>query len=246
MKISIITVSYNSEETIQKTIDSVYNQTYENIEHIIVDGNSSDNTKKIIENNSNKVSKYISEDDNGIYDAMNKGIQMSSGKVIGTLNSDDEYYDNNVVDKIAGVFCKNDEFDCLYGNLVYVNNNNKIIRRWKSRPFVSGLFNKSWTPAHPTFYCKREVFDKYGLYKTNFKIAGDVEFMLRVLEVGQIKSYYLDEILVKMSIGGISTNGINSTITISREMQKAFKDNNLENNMIKYLLYKLFKIREYI
>lgn len=246
MKLSIITVSYNSEETIQKTIDSVHGQSYEDVEYIIIDGNSRDSTEKIIKENNKKVSKYISEEDSGIYDAMNKGIKLSSGEIIGTLNSDDTFYDNRVLEKVAKVFSENDDVDCLYGNLIFVGKNNKIIRRWKSRPFTAGLFQKSWSPAHPTFYCRREVFDKFGLYKSDYKIAGDVEFMLRVMEVGKINSYYLDEILVKMSVGGVSTEGLKSTITISREMRKAFIENNLKFKSFKYIFYKFLKIREYL
>jgi hypothetical protein len=130
--------------------------------------------------------------------------------------------------------------------LVFTNESNKVVRKWQSEPFVSGLFAKSWSLARPTFYCRREVFRKYGLYKTNYKIAADVEFMLRVMEVQRIKSYYLNKTLVRMSMGGVSTSGLQSTVTISREMRRAFKENGLPFNLPKYVFYKALKLREFL
>ncbi|HDR51636.1 MAG TPA: glycosyltransferase [Mariniphaga anaerophila] len=245
MKITIITATYNSAAHIANCIESVNSQTYPNIEHIIIDGVSKDNTLEIINTTPNRVSKIVSEPDKGIYDAMNKGIRLATGDIIGTLNSDDTFYSPEALEQVAHTFEQHPEIDCLYGNLVFVNNEGKAVRRWQSRPFEPGLFAKSWSPGHPTFYCRREVFEKFGLYKTNYKIAADVEFMLRVMEVHCIKSYYLNKTLVRMSMGGVSTSGLQSTVTITREMHRAFKENGLPFNLPKYMFYKALKLREF-
>jgi len=245
MKVSIITVTYNSEKTIKNCIDSVNSQTYKNIEHIIIDGSSVDRTVSYITSTPNRVKKIVSEPDKGIYDAMNKGIRLATGDVVGTLNSDDVLFDKHVIDKIVKEFDQYIEIDCLYGNLVFVNEDNKVVRKWKSKNFEQGLFEKSWTPAHPTFYCRKSVFEKYGLYKIDYKIAADVEFMLRLLELNKVKSHFLNKFLVSMTIGGVSTNGISSTIIITKEMKRAFEENDLSFNILKYLFYKFLKVKEF-
>ena len=245
MKISLITATYNSEKNISDCLKSVAAQSFQNIEHIVIDGGSTDNTANIVKSFPT-ISKWISEPDNGIYDAMNKGINVATGDIIGTLNSDDSFFNHNVLKRIANAFMNNPEIECLYGNLVFMNDDNKIVRRWKSKEFYHGLFAKSWSPAHPTFYCRKEVFEKYGVYKTDYKIAADVEFMLRVMELNKAKSYYMDELMVRMSIGGISTQGLKSTLIITKEMQRAFKENGLQFNLLKYLFYKGLKIKEYL
>lgn len=245
MKLSIITVCFNSANTIRETIESVLSQTYRNIEYIIVDGGSEDGSISIIADYSDRISKFVSEPDKGIYDAMNKGIHMATGDIVGMINSDDILYDSSCIDRIVDQF-KSTNADAVYGNLVITNNNDEIIRRWVSRPFESGLFSKSWTPAHPTFYCKKSMFVKYGLYKTDFKIAADVELMLRFMEIHGIKTSYLDSYIVKMRSGGISNQGLRSTLTITREMSKAFSENGLRFNYVYYLFFKLLKVREFV
>ncbi len=245
MKITLITATFNSERNINSCLQSVVGQSYKNIEHIIVDGASKDKTIEIVRN-SQSITRCISEPDKGIYDAMNKGIKLATGDIIGTLNSDDTLFNNEVLEKVANTFLQNPEIECLYGNLVFVNEDDKVVRKWQSKPFESGFFEKSWSPAHPTFYCKKEVFENYGLYKTNYKIAADVEFMFRVLELNKIKSYFLDKNIVKMSIGGVSTQGVNSTYIITRELQRAFRENGKKLNLLKYLFYKGLKIKEYL
>ena len=217
-----------------------------NIEHIIVDGASTDNTLKLLNTIPNRVAQLISEPDKGIYDAMNKGIGLATGDIIGTLNSDDSYFSQEVVEQIAAVFTAHPEIECLYGNLLFVNEENKVVRKWQSKPFVPGLFAKSWSPAHPTFYCRKEVFEKYGLYKTNYKIAADVEFMFRVMELNRVTTYFLNETLVRMSIGGVSTRGLKSTVTITKELRQAFRENGLPFNLPRYLFYKGLKIKEFL
>ncbi|MBV1758471.1 MAG: glycosyltransferase [Dethiosulfatibacter sp.] len=252
MKISVITVSYNSEKTIRDTLKSVYTQSHDSIEHIIIDGNSIDKTTTILKEyeskfeNTNIVYKWISEKDNGIYDAINKGIKMATGEVVGILNSDDYYTDSSVLADISETFV-NKECECLYANLKYIDpTTEKVTRDWKSKPFRNGLFEKSWTPAHPTFYCKKSVYDKYGLYRTDFKIAADVELMYRFLEKNNILSHYLDRYIVTMRQGGVSSSGLKSTIIITKEMIRAFKDNGNHLNIVKYLFYKGLKLKEFI
>lgn len=245
MKLSIITVVLNRADTIEDCLRSVAEQTFEDVEHIIIDGGSSDGTLEIIDKYKNHIYKVISEKDNGIYDAMNKGIKLASGDVIGMLNADDIFYDEGVLSEIAAAFEQN-EIDCIYGNMIYVHRKNteKITRRWTSREFIDGLFERSWTPAHPTFYCRRELYEKYGFYRLDFKIAADVELMYRFLQRHKARSKYVDRMMVKMRNAGVSNSGIRSTITITKEMQKAISENGGKFNLIKYLFYKGLKIKQ--
>ncbi|WP_339060531.1 glycosyltransferase family 2 protein [Tepidibacillus marianensis] len=252
MKVSIITVSYNSSKTIKDTIESVFSQTYNNIEYILIDGKSKDTTIEIIKSYEKDFEekgiqfRWISEKDNGIYDAINKGINMATGDVIGILNSDDYFNDNNVVKDIAEVF-KGENIDCIYGNLKYIDPVSKrVTRKWISKQFEFGLFEKSWTPAHPTFYCKKDVYCKYGMYRTDFKIAADGELMYRLLEKHKVHSKYINRPMVVMRQGGVSSSGLKSTYIITKEMRQAFKDHGGKFNLLKYLGYKALKIKEFI
>lgn len=244
MKVSIITCTFNSQNTIKYTLESVANQCWHNIEHIIIDGNSTDGTKDIVNSFKNNEIRLMSEADNGIYDAMNKGIGVSTGEIIGTLNSDDRLINENVISEIVGIFERDPEVMCLYGNVVFKNSTGRIVRKWSSSPFVSGLFEKSWTPAHPTFYCRKCVFEKFGVYKTNYFIAADVEFMFRMLEINKLKSFFYDSIIVEMLIGGRSTKNLKSTFIISREMVRAFRENDRKLNIFKYLFFKIGKLNQ--
>jgi glycosyltransferase len=205
MKVSIITVCFNSSATIHKTIKSVNSQSYKNIEHIFVDGNSKDGTRKIILSKSKRATKLISESDHGIYDAMNKGIKFSSGQIIGILNSDDFYFNCNVIENVVKEI-KRQSSDCLYGDLVYINQKrlSKIVRYW-----VAGEFNKQrikfgWMPPHPTVFLMRKIYDDLGYFNTNYKISADYDFILRLLVREGLKITYLPKILVKMRLGGAS------------------------------------------
>ena len=230
--------------TIEKTLLSVANQSYENIEHIIVDGNSKDNTIDICKSYSH-ISKILSEPDKGVYDAFNKGIKLATGDVIGFLNADDTFYNENSIQDIVDAF-SNNETDIVYGNLDYVNEESKVIRNWISRPYEKGLVKKAWMPAHPSFYCKKEVYDRLGGYNDSFKIAGDFELCLRFLEVNQVSSYYLNKKLVKMLVGGISNSGLKSKWIIYKEELRALKINNIIVNPLSFFLFKLKKINQYI
>ena len=241
-KISIITICYNSEKTISKTLRSLKSQTFKDFEHIVVDGGSNDKTISIIEKE-NISNKIISEKDRGIYDAFNKGIINSSGDIIGFLNSDDTFYSKNSLKDIEESFNKN--IDCVFGDLVYTNSRNKITRFWKGSPFLKGSFKKSWMPAHPTFYCKRNIYDKYGLYDESFRIAGDFELMLRYLEKHNIISHYIPKTLINMKTGGVSNKSFLNKFKILKEEFKAFKLNNISLNKTLYILEKSKKINEF-
>ena len=229
--------------TIEKTLLSVANQSYENIEHIIVDGNSKDNTIDICKSYSH-ISKILSEPDKGVYDAFNKGIKLATGDVIGFLNADDTFYNENSIQDIVDAF-SNNETDIVYGNLDYVNEESKVIRNWISKPYEKGLVKKAWMPAHPSFYCKKEVYDRLGGYNDSFKIAGDFELCIRFLEINQVPSFYLNKKLVKMLVGGISNSGLKSKWIIFKEDLRAFKINNISVNPVLFFLYKLKKLKQF-
>ena len=229
--------------TIEKTLLSVANQSYEDIEHIIVDGNSKDNTIDICKSYSH-ISKILSEPDKGVYDAFNKGIKLATGDVIGFLNADDTFYNENSIQDIVDAF-SNNETDIVYGNLDYVNEESKVIRNWISRPYEKGLLKKAWKTAHPGFYCKKEVYDRLGGYNDSFKIAGDFELCIRFLEINQVPSFYLNKKLVKMLVGGISNSGLKSKWIIFKEDLRAFKINNISVNPVLFFLYKLKKLKQF-
>ena len=244
MKISIITISFNAEKTIEKTLMSIESQSYDNIEHIIVDGGSKDNTLEIC-NSFPHVSKIISESDKGVYDAFNKGLKIATGDIIGFLNADDVFYESNSVLEIVNAFSIN-ETDIVYGNLDYVNEDGKVIRNWVSKPYKRGLIKKAWMPAHPTFYCKKEIYNRLGGYNDSFKIAGDFELCIRFLEVYKVHSFYLNKKLVKMLVGGVSNNGLKSKWTIFKEELRALKLNEIKINPLKFFIFKLRKLIQFI
>ena len=242
-KISIITICFNSEKTIFKTLESVKKQSFNNIEHIIIDGASNDKTLEICKEYSNSI-KIISEQDNGVYDAFNKGLKLATGDVIGFLNADDTFYNENSIQDIVDAF-SNNETDIVYGNLDYVNKEGKVIRNWISKPYKKGLMKKAWMPAHPTFYCKKEVYDRLGGYNDSFKIAGDFELCLRFLEINNIPSFYLNKKIVKMLVGGISNSGLISKWIIYKEELRSFKINKISVNPVLFFLNKLRKIKQF-
>ena len=247
MKISIITTTYNSEATIRDTLESVNAQTYPHIEHIIVDGNSKDNTLEIVKKYGKRVSILISEPDNGIYDAMNKGIQAATGDVIGILNSDDFFTSDDVISAIVFAF-ENNDIDAVYGDVHYINpdNLNKCVRYYSSAVFRPSLFKFGLMPAHPSFYVKRSCYEKYGVYSLDYKIASDFDLLVRFIHIHKIKYKYLKKDFVTMRTGGVSTKNLNSRMILNKEGAKACKKYGIRTNLLllslKYL-YKIFEIR---
>ena len=241
MKISIITVTFNSQDFLENCISSIETQTYPNIEHIVIDGNSTDNTLNILKNKSNI--KWISENDYGIYDAMNKGIEMATGDVIGILNSDDFFADKDVVKRIGERFLNTSNIEAVYSDVCFVEryNINKSVRYYSSKYFRPWMFKFGFQPAHPTFYVKRELFKKYGVYRTDLKIAGDFELLLRFLRKNKVRYKYIDDLWVKMREGGAGTSGLSSITKLNSEIIKAHKFNNLYTN--KLLVYSKYLIK---
>ena len=249
LKISIVTVSFNSEKTLADTIYSVLSQTYPNLEYIIVDGASKDNTLDIIrtyESQFNGRMKWISEPDRGLYDAMNKGICMATGDVVGILNSDDFFTSNDVLEKVADSFIGND-VDAVYGDIHFVRSDdlNRCVRYYSSRIFRRGLMRLGFIPAHPSFYCRRECFEKYGCYKTDYKIAADFDLLLRFIYVHRIRIKYLPMDMVTMRLGGASTSGLKSRMTGMKEHLRSFRENGVKTNRFLLSLRYFYKLMEY-
>jgi glycosyltransferase involved in cell wall biosynthesis len=236
MKISIITATYNSEKTIQNSIESVISQKYPNIEYIIVDGVSSDRTLDIIKSYGSKIAKFISEPDQGMYDAMNKGIAMATGDVIGILNSDDFYTNNTIISQVVQSFQKS-QADAVFGDLVYVNSNNlnKIVRYYSSAKFTPSRFAYGWMPAHPTFFVKRSAYEQYGIFQTDYQIAADYELLTRFLAKHQLRYTYIPSVMVCMRTGGASTNNLMSNWVLNREIIRACRENGIQTNWFKVL-----------
>ena len=228
-KISIITVSYNSQCTIKHTIDSFSSQTYKNKEYILIDGASMDWTLDILDFKKDEIDNFVSEPDGGIYDAMNKGIKAANGDIVGILNSDDFYYNQDVLSKVAKVF-EDTDCDCLYGDLVFVNkvDARKIVRYWKSGKFKKNHLTKGWMLPHPTFFVKKEIYQKYGLYNTTLKSAADYEMILRLLHKEKIIVEYIPEILIKMRMGGESNASIWNRLKGNNEDNIAWDLNGLK------------------
>ena len=240
MKISVITVCYNNASTIEDTILSIDSQKFPHKEHIIIDGVSTDHTLNIIESHRQKISKFISEPDRGIYDAMNKGISLASGEIIGILNADDVYSNSGVLDKVATVFEDHNVGAC-YGDLVYVEqeNLNKIVRYWKSCDYQNGLFKKGWVPAHPTFFARKTVYDAYGSYDLDFSLAADFELMLRFIEKYRVKTKYLPYVFVKMRMGGATNKSLSNIIKQNVEIYKAGRKNEVRISLLTLLFPKI-------
>lgn len=240
LKISIITVCFNSSKTIEDTIKSVVSQSFfENIQYIIIDGGSTDTTLEIISKYRDKIDVVVTERDNGLYDAMNKGVKIASGDVIGFINSDDIFCDNQALEKVIKIFYDNSSLDSVYADLYYVSQYNQsvIIRKWISGEQKS--FSVGWHPAHPTLYIKKIIYDKYGLFNLDFKLASDFELMLRFFDRYKITSYYIPEVFVKMRLGGETNKNLVNIFNQNFECIRAFRLNGLKINFILYLTRRL-------
>ena len=284
MKVSIITATYNCEESVADAIDSVLSQTYENIEYVIVDGASSDRTIEIIKEKTAGVEQlqFVSEPDTGIYDALNKGIAMATGEVIAFLHADDIYASSCVITDVVNVFLstnltnetnclsKNESstelqshqdglpntehrtpntvsIDSVYGDLEYVKKDDvsKVIRYWQSGDCTEKKLKSGWMPPHPTFFVRREVYEKYGVFDTDLRIAADYDFMMRVLYKHKISTAYLPEVLIKMRLGGESNRSLKNIIRKSKEDLQAMKNNDM-GGLFALLLKNLSKIKQFV
>ena len=230
MKLSIITATFNSEKHLKDCLNSILNQSYKNYEIIIVDGDSHDKTLEIAESFQRESSniQIISEKDNGIYDALNKGINLASGDIICFLHSDDKFYPKTTLFEVVNEF-KKQKIDGVYGNLNYISNEVKprIIRNWQSQPFNIKLLNKGWMPPHPTLFLKKEVYEKHGVFDLNFKISADYDFMLRVLKDETLTFVYIQKVITYMRVGGISNKSLKNIIIKMREDYRAIHDNKI-------------------
>lgn len=248
MVISIVTATFNSGVTLHHTFKSVLNQSFKDIEYIVIDGQSKDNTLDIIREYEPKFGgrmKWISEPDNGLYDAMNKGITMATGDVIGILNSDDFYTSDDILSRVADEI---KDVDAVYGDIHYVNESDltKCVRYYSSKGFRRWKMRLGFMPAHPSFYCRRAVYSRYGLFDTDFKIAADFEQLLRLIYINRIYIKYLPIDFVTMRTGGVSSSGIESHKKIIRDHMLAYKKNGIYSNYFLEGLRYLYKIGEII
>lgn len=239
MKVSIITVVFNAQDTIAGAIASVAEQRHDDIEHIVIDGASTDNTLNVIKANSSSIAHIVSEPDAGIYDAMNKGLRLATGDVIGLLNADDVYQHRGVVADAVAVH-QDQSLDACYSDLVYVKADDlsHVTRYWRSKEYVQGLCFKGWMPAHPTLFLKRRAYEKVGLFNTKLRYQADLEFCVRAFEVHKISSRYVPELWVRMRLGGVTNGSIKTMVMGNWESYLAMRALGLKRDPVSYFLIK--------
>ncbi|MEO5892434.1 MAG: glycosyltransferase family 2 protein [Ferruginibacter sp.] len=247
MKVTIITVTFNSEKYLEQCIQSVIKQHYHDIEHIIIDGGSTDSTIDIIRRYKSHIAHWVSEKDNGMYHAINKGMQMATGDIIGTLNSDDVLASRDVIGSIVNSF-SHGKVEAVYGDIVYVQQTNmqKILRVWKGGEYNRKKFKFGWMPAHPSFYISKKLIERCGYYETHFYTAADYEFMTRYLYFHNVNARYLPKLIVKMRTGGMSNESISRRLRANRRDYLAMKKNNIPFALIVSILKPLRKLRQYV
>jgi len=245
LKVSIVTVSYNTALTIARCIHSVAGQRYKHIQHIIIDGASTDGTLRIIDDLKALVDIVVSEPDRGIYDAMNKGLARATGDIVGMLNADDVFTDEDAVGELVAAFLRSSSV-IVYANLNYVKHDHRISRKWLSGAYEKGLFNKGWMPPHPTFYCRRFLYEEFGNYSLAFGTAADYELMLRFMHVHKIPAFYLERVLVNMYTGGVSNNSIVGRIKVLFFDWKAMQINDIKYPIIALSMKRLRKIKQFL
>ena len=247
MRISVITVCYNSVRSIRRCIDSVVNQTFLNVEHIIIDGGSTDGTMDVLSEFSEHISFLASEPDSGIYNAMNKGLHHVTGDVVCFLNSDDWYKDEHVLEDVVNLFLR-EQCEVVFGGVSFISSRvrDKVVRAYPAKGFRPDNLRRGWMPPHPGVFCKKFIFDEIGWFNEDYKIAGDFDFILRLFLDRDVKYRVLDQAVVLMSLGGVSTSGLRSSILLNREIAKSCRDNGLKSNIflllsrypLKYLIGK--------
>lgn len=247
MKVSIITIAWNSAETIEATIQSVLAQKYPDIEYIIIDGASTDDTMKIVKKYEKDIAKVVSEPDKGIYDAMNKGVQHATGELVGILNSDDFYADENVVTDIVNRLLES-HADGIYADLVYVDRDNpdKVIRYWKAKEYHKGDFLKGWMPPHPTFFVRKCKYDAWGTYSLELRSAADYELMLRFIHKNGLKLSYLPRVITRMRVGGESNVSLKNRIRANKEDRMAWTMNGLKPAPFTLIRKPLSKVGQFL
>ena len=236
MKISIITVSYNSASTISDTIESVIAQSLKDVEHIVIDGASNDGTVDILKNYNQHLAYWQSEPDQGIYDAFNKGIALASGDIIGLLNADDIYANQDVLVHVERAI-QLESLDAVFADITFFNQDepDKVLRRYSSKGFSPDRIAWGWMPAHPSLFIRREIYDTVGPFKTDYMIAGDYEFVARAFGANKLRYKYIPEVFVRMRTGGVSTDGWRNTIVLNQEVLRACRENGLTTNMLKIM-----------
>lgn len=220
-------------------MDSVARQTHADVEHLVIDGASKDQTVEIAKQRSTQHTRIISEPDKGIYDAMNKGLRLACGEVIGFLNADDMFADDQVLSRVAAVF-KNPAIEACFGDLLYVTEDNRcVVRYWKSRHYAHGSFARGWSPAHPTFYIKRSALERLGHFDLSYRLAADTEFMLRYLEKGRVRAAYIPQVQVRMRVGGATNRSLQNVLRQNREIFKALDRNAVPYSSVSFIFHKV-------
>jgi glycosyltransferase involved in cell wall biosynthesis len=236
MKVTVITVSRNSAATLPDTLRSVAEQSLPGVEHIVVDGASTDATADVVRRHGTHVAKFLSEPDHGIYDAMNKGLRLATGDIVAFLNADDRYADAGVLERVARAMDK-EGLDAIFGDVAFfrAQNPQSIVRRYRSDRFHPSRLAWGWMPAHPALFMRREIFRRIGLFRTDYRIAGDFELVARAFKDGNLRYRHLPEVLVMMRTGGVSTGGWRNTLILNREVLRACRENGIPTNLIKIL-----------
>lgn len=247
MKISIITVSYNAVETIENTLLSVAQQTSRDVEHVVIDGGSSDGTQAVVLSHGDHISRFLTEPDRGIYDAMNKGLRLATGNIIGFLNADDVYADTGVLARVSATM-EAEKLDALFGDAEFVSPDrpDRPLRRYRSRHFRPGRIAWGWMPAHPTLFLRRELYERFGLFRTDYRIAGDFELVARMFHGDTLKYRHVPEVLVRMRTGGVSTGGWRNTLLLNREVLRACRENGISTSLPRILSKYPAKLLEFI
>ena len=236
MKITVITVAFNAEHTIAETLDSVAAQVHPDIEHIVVDGASTDGTLEVVKRRCKRVARLVSEPDHGIYDAMNKGLRLATGDIIGFLNADDVYADTGVLERVSATM-ETEKLDAMFGDAEFVGPDrpDHALRRYRSERFRPGRIAWGWMPAHPTLFLRRHVYERFGLFRTDYRIAGDFELVARMFHSGTLSYRHMPEVLVRMRTGGVSTGGWRNTILLNKEVLRACRENGIPTSLPKIL-----------